>query len=1844
MPSFDRDLVSSRLEEFRRNLLDTSLRNRLINFRSESKSGKSLDKVIVVRGEDPSEIIRILVTDGKQMSFVGRADPRAATEALALDEIESTDPNEPVDPTDLKLNTTETANSLHRKLTKIHRDAKVSLEEQGVNILFLALGSLVWYEDQKPTEERRAPLVLLPVTLERLASGSFRIRWDGGDPIGNLSIAAKVQNEYGFRLPPIPEELDFREYLNAIRSVIRTRPSWHVEEDAANLAFFSYAKFLMYADLATESWPQDRRPGDHATLGELLDSGFEDPDHSVSEHQLLDDVRSPQTVCEVYDADGSQTLAILEATTGRSMIIEGPPGTGKSQTITNLIAEYIDAGKKVLFVAEKAAALDVVFRRLKEANLGDACLELHSNKTNKRAFYTELKRTVSIAAPKTASAQADLERLGDLRNKLNTYCEAVNQPLQRRQISPRFAMGKLIELGKEPSPAGRHDFRKMETWSQQDFENRKIMVERLRNHVARMGSPREHPYFGCTLLQVLPQDKLDIAQMLATAEEAVEALATSATALAERLAVEIPVLPSDVEKLGDWARFVANAPSVQGVKVASPNWPILEPQIRSLIESGQRLEEISKQLGQSCLPFVAQDVSRLDKMLQFDGFFSGPIERKQPGKALLERFGVSIASVLAVLAEGTAAAVAVGMAPPLALSEMEPIAAVSKRMATAPDLQQVHIAETLWSESANVIREALSAVRTAQKLRDRYSSILNSHAWEANVADDIEILEKHGASVFKFLNGSYRATMARTKGLFKEPKVNASTRLQALKAVEDVRQTERTISIHRGRCSSLFGTRWQGTSSDIETLESIASWLIEAHEAVRAGKLPISALQALERGALPSALGERADSLRTNLAQTVKGLQDFLALGASEGYQPINERSPLESLWEWILDSVRPNLPDLKKLSDSSDLIRPEHCRILLNLVLEAQSLEPIIKSAKPLELGPLWQGLGSDWPALDTVLRWLVQFHADVDRGTLPKGLMQFFSEERPKDGLKEAVTLAQSDRKRAQEAVEKVLQKAALHDNPASFTEDAIAIQRQKIKNWRSRLEDLQPLIVYNFLCAQATQIGLTESVELSQEWDEAAVHLTSAFERSWYTGVIREAMSEREPIRHFDRVEHEQVAREFRDLDSTLLLYNRAKVALAHWRGVPRDAAGGAMGWLQTQFELKKSHRAIRMAMSKAGDAILAIKPVFLMSPISVAMYLPSDGPRFDVVIFDEASQVKPEDSFGCILRAQQTIVVGDTKQMPPTSFFDKLTGDSSEDDDEETSDQEIGSMKELESVLAMMSAKVPINSPRRRWLRWHYRSRHDALIQTSNRLFYDDKLVVFPSPFRAGAGSGLVFRHDSTTVYDRGASRKNQLEAAAVARATLRHVTESPAQTLGIAAFSKAQQEAIQDELDILRKSEPAFAEFDNRHPFEPLIVKNLENIQGDERDVIYISVGYGRDQGGFIPASFGPLNRDGGERRLNVLITRARIRCEIFTNLRSGDVRFGEARSAGVSALRTFLAFAETGTLDVPAQTGHEPQSPFEEAVLTRLRNRGYIVDPQVGSCGFFIDMAVRHPDRPEQYVLGIECDGAMYHRARSARDRDKLRQNVLEDRGWRIHRIWSTDWFNHEEREFSRLLESVEAAIANPHFLLPTSKYERAETPFQELERETELVEETNQIVYQQCDLTIKLDRDLHDVPASSMGLWVAQIAEVEAPIHSDEIMRRIREAAGIARSGNRIQTAVSNGIVWAAKRSLVETRGEFVFLPNQTIVPVRWRGGFSSKKLEFVSDEEIQSALLAVVTSSFGIQEAEAIPLSARMLGFDRTTVQMTDRISSCVSQLIENNKLERQADVLRVTSTTAD
>jgi very-short-patch-repair endonuclease len=358
-----------------------------------------------------------------------------------------------------------------------------------------------------------------------------------------------------------------------------------------------------------------------------------------------------------------------------------------------------------------------------------------------------------------------------------------------------------------------------------------------------------------------------------------------------------------------------------------------------------------------------------------------------------------------------------------------------------------------------------------------------------------------------------------------------------------------------------------------------------------------------------------------------------------------------------------------------------------------------------------------------------------------------------------------------------------------------------------------------------------------------------------------------------------------------------------------------------------------------------------------------------------------------------------------------------------------------------------------------LRWHYRSRHHSLIAVSNHEFYNDELYIVPSPYSASGSLGLKFNHVPEGVYDRGASRTNKVEAKAVCQAILKHARENHQRTLGVATFSIQQRQAIEDELELLRRENPDIESFFSAHPHEPFFIKNLENVQGDERDVIFISVGYGRDAKGYMAMAFGPLSVEGGERRLNVLISRAKLRCEIFSSITADDIDLERARTRGPAAFKAFLSFAQTGRLPISQPTGEEEQSPFEEAVAQAVESLGYQVHRQVGIAGFFVDLGVLHPKQPGRYVLGIECDGAAYHHSRSARDRDRLRQAVLEDHGWMIHRIWSTDWFQRPSEQLRKVAEAIARAEAatdeNTLEQLPSSHFEVTTESENGIERET---------------------------------------------------------------------------------------------------------------------------------------------------------------------------------------------
>jgi len=398
------------------------------------------------------------------------------------------------------------------------------------------------------------------------------------------------------------------------------------------------------------------------------------------------------------------------------------------------------------------------------------------------------------------------------------------------------------------------------------------------------------------------------------------------------------------------------------------------------------------------------------------------------------------------------------------------------------------------------------------------------------------------------------------------------------------------------------------------------------------------------------------------------------------------------------------------------------------------------------------------------------------------------------------------------------------------------------------------------------------------------------------------------------------------------------------------------------------------------------------------------------------------MRPEEALGSIVRTDQTVIVGDPMQLPPTSFFDRA-------------DHFIGTEDEAEEIIdseSILDLALATYRPARE-LRWHYRSRHESLIAFSNRKFYDDKLIVFPSPLDPDKAKRKpqfgVFNHFVGGKYK---SSLNLIEAQAVAEAAVAFMRDNLDRSLGVVTLNQPQQEMLLGEIDRLVARDPRAAKYREKweSTLEYFFVKNLENVQGDERDVIFISTVYGPDADtGVVMNRFGPVNSNVGHRRLNVLFTRAKERVDLFTSMRSGDVKITDGASLGIKTLKSYLEYAETGKLEQGVLTGREPDSEFEIFVRDRLAQHGFEVVPQVGVAGYFIDLAVKHPKR-SGYLLGIECDGAMYHSSKSARDRDRLREEVLIGLKWNIYRIWSTDWFADPQQQFNRLVAHIEQLLA----------------------------------------------------------------------------------------------------------------------------------------------------------------------------------------------------------------------
>ncbi len=533
----------------------------------------------------------------------------------------------------------------------------------------------------------------------------------------------------------------------------------------------------------------------------------------------------------------------------------------------------------------------------------------------------------------------------------------------------------------------------------------------------------------------------------------------------------------------------------------------------------------------------------------------------------------------------------------------------------------------------------------------------------------------------------------------------------------------------------------------------------------------------------------------------------------------------------------------------------------------------------------------------------------------------------------------------------------------------------------------------------------------------WDDRVVSgsLVETLDRVFYRSLTREAFARYPELNRFSGIGQEDLKHRFRALDQQMAELGRWSVVgtllkrpIPAGSGVGRRSEYTDLALIHTELAKKIKHIPIRSLMDRAGSAVQAMKPCFMMSPLSVAQYMRPGGLRFDLLVIDEASQMRPEDAIGAVARSRQMVVVGDPEQLAPTSFFDR--GDL-------VSDDEVDDEVDEESVLDQALARF---RPARR-LRWHYRSRHDSLIAFSNKEFYDNDLIVFPSPTAVGERQGVSL----CKVDGLYKARSNVPEAMALCAAAVDRMRRCPDRSLGIATLNIVQKQLIADEIERLAASDPDVETFVQRWSdgLERFFVKNLENVQGDERDTIFVSTIFGpAETGGPVRQNFGPINGRDGHRRLNVLFTRAKHQLRVFTSITADQVASNDEAPRGARVLRSYLSYAATGRLEVGEQSGREPDSDFEVFVAERLAAAGYECAMQVGVAGFFLDIAVRDPARLGTFLLGVECDGATYHSSKSARDRDILRQQILEGLGWNIYRIWSTDWFADPHGQTAKLL------------------------------------------------------------------------------------------------------------------------------------------------------------------------------------------------------------------------------
>lgn len=952
---------------------------------------------------------------------------------------------------------------------------------------------------------------------------------------------------------------------------------------------------------------------------------------------------------------------------------------------------------------------------------------------------------------------------------------------------------------------------------------------------------------------------------------------------------------------------------------------------------------------------------------------------------------------------------------------------------------------------------------------------------------------------------------------------------------------------------------------------------------------------------------------------------------------------------------------------------------------LEVQELERTLVHTELRELpGALWQGAATNWEQLGAATEWVERYREGLRQTRQPNAWFElaqseFLPWQADADLVRDYIEAVQALDEAWTAACDAVRIDAEWDERDERSWLEQLQnhVERwlagfEYYREWSLYLKARQPLLDAGF----GSLVNALEHDELTAE---VLVHTAEKSMLKWW--VERTIASDAQLVA-FSGMTHERQIERFCALDTELKqlardeILARLKDRLPKLQGVARGSEGAV---LLREMQKRSRLMPIREVFARIPTLLPRLAPCMLMSPMSVAQYLDDDPIDFDLVIFDEASQIPPWSALGSISRAKQCIVVGDSKQLPPTSFFQQTY-------DEE----EVQEVEDLESILDECVASGLTT----RRIRWHYRSRDESLIAFSNAHYYDNSLMTFPSAMGEANGLGVSYRHIEHGYYDAGRTRTNRAEAEAVVAEIVTRLStpETASRSIGVVTFSQAQQRLIEDLLDEARAKHPTIEPYFGESVFEPVFVKNLENVQGDERDVMLFSICYAPNKQGNLSMNFGPLNQKGGERRLNVAITRAREQLIVFAKLRPEQIDLSRTSAEAVAHLKSFLKYAEIGPdalniAQIDSATDSD-QRPISQHIQRYIEAQGYNVHTQVGQSGYRVDLAVQHPTAPDFYVLGIELDGKNYRSGLNTRDRARTRPSVLRNLGWTLHRVWTPDWWYRHERELEKIGELLSelknqpppSLETNTNCLLadnnnaPRDEGEQSDVPasatrsrevghktsvapdYREMEesqrawvesmlenQSTDSLSLPNAKPYDMVEFE-EARREQSEFNRSenvdAIAATALKVIQVEAPVHLERVCRVVAHQWGYASRSKRIDSRIQDAMQQLEQQGRVRIEGEYAW--SQDVTPENYQSfrpateADAPRRFEEISPHELANAAGEVLRYNLGLPVEELQRQVLRVFGFVSLTQRRRKTSDAFVALLIDQRRAQLDGDMI--------